>query len=54
MADKKMGNIEAIRTFFNTPGYPEVKLAELKELDKKDREELGGLCRIALMADTDN
>lgn len=49
MADEKqMGNIEAIRTFFNTEGYPPVTLIELKGMSKEERDELGTLCRVEL------
>ncbi len=46
-----MTRLEAIRKFFNTPGYPEVTSKELLDLgkhDKKALEEIGNLCADAL------
>ena len=48
---ESMSNAKAITTFFNTPGYPEVKYAELKafkDADPKGWEEVAKMCADAL------
>jgi len=48
----KINSGVAIKSFFNTPGYPEVTTVELKELitdDKASYTELGDLCNEELV-----
>jgi hypothetical protein len=45
MAKKqKMRPITAIRTYFNDGVHPDITMAELKELTKEERAELGAMC----------
>jgi hypothetical protein len=38
---EKMTNVQAIRAYFGSPGYPTVSMNELKSLSMEEREELG-------------
>ena len=47
---KAIGNVKAIKKFFESDGGRTVKMAEMKALSTEDRVELGALCREALLS----
>lgn len=47
---ESMGNVKAIKSFFESDGGRTVTMAEMKALSTEDRVELGALCRDELRA----